>query len=236
MTRRRAGPGWSRDRTAILGDRQSSVLQGGTTVAEHPDSDRERRFRQLYDAQYWTIRAYALRRTSQPADADEIVAAVFVTAWQHRDVPLDSSHQRVWLLGVARKTLANQRRAARRRWRLTERLKATTRPPEHGLLGPDPAGLPAPDPDSPLADLEGALAGLSESDRELLLLHLWEDLNHAELAAVFGITPNAVAIRLHRARQKLRDKLQRSAGPEPSVPAGPTEPSRAQGEVTNGER
>jgi RNA polymerase sigma-70 factor (ECF subfamily) len=206
-------------------------------VAEHPDSERERRFRQLYDAHYWTIRAYALRRTSQPADADEIVAAVFVAAWQHLDVPAEPSQQRVWLFGVARKTLANQRRAARRRWRLNERLKATWRPPEHGIGGPDPASPEGPGPAGPLADLEGALAGLSEADRELLLLHLWEDLNHAELAALFGITPNAVAIRLHRARQKLRGKLQRSAGPEPSKPAAhPPEPSRAHGEVTNDER
>jgi RNA polymerase sigma-70 factor (ECF subfamily) len=210
-------------------------------VAEQQERDSERRFRQLYDAHYWTIRAYALRRTTQPADADEIVATVFTSAWRHTDAPTDPSEQRVWLLGVARKTLANQRRGARRRWRLTERLKATS--PAADPAAPGPEGV------DPSDALERALATLSASERELVLLHLWEDLTHAELASLLGITNNAVAIRLHRARAKLRERLQPAAGAEPaegtvpampgaqSVQSGPPpQPGRARGEVTDDER
>jgi RNA polymerase sigma-70 factor (ECF subfamily) len=193
------------------------VPQGGTTVAEHPDSERERRFRQLYDAHYWAIRAYALRRTGQPADAEEIVAAVFATAWRHPGTPTEPSRQRVWLLGVARNTLANQRRAARRRRHLTERLKTTWRPAEPAAAGADRGDQ--------LSQLESALNDLPEADRELLLLNLWEDLTHAELAALLGTTPNAIAIRLHRARQKLRDNMR--AAHTDGDPAG-TATSRAE--------
>lgn len=57
--------------------------------------------------------------------------------------------------------------------------------------------------------------------QELLRLVAWEGLRHAEIAAVLGITPNAVAIRLHRARHRFeaqfhlvtqRDELK---GPRP---------------------
>ena len=47
-----------------------------------------------------------------------------------------------------------------------------------------------------------ALGTLSEDDQELLKLVAWEELSHGEIAASLGITTNAVAIRLHRARQR----------------------------------
>ena len=49
-----------------------------------------------------------------------------------------------------------------------------------------------------------ALAGLGESDRELIGLAVWEELAHAQIAMVIGtLTPN-VAVRLHRAKCRLR--------------------------------
>ena len=50
--------------------------------------------------------------------------------------------------------------------------------------------------------LNAALAGLSESDRELLLVVAWEGLTHAEAAAALGISPGAARTRLHRARRR----------------------------------
>jgi len=41
----------------------------------------------------------------------------------------------------------------------------------------------------------------------LLELYYWEDLEVAALAEIFELTPNAVRVRLHRARQQLRDAL-----------------------------
>jgi RNA polymerase sigma-70 factor, ECF subfamily len=48
---------------------------------------------------------------------------------------------------------------------------------------------------------------LPESHRVVLLLRDIEELSTADAAAVLGITPNAVKIRLHRARQALRTLL-----------------------------
>lgn len=52
-----------------------------------------------------------------------------------------------------------------------------------------------------------ALARLRPDDQELLRLIAWDDLTHAEAAAVLGISANAVAIRLHRARRRFAEQL-----------------------------
>lgn len=52
-----------------------------------------------------------------------------------------------------------------------------------------------------------ALAALSEGDREVLLLIAWEDLAPARAAQVLGIGANTFAVRLYRARRRLRHAL-----------------------------
>jgi RNA polymerase sigma-70 factor (ECF subfamily) len=67
-------------------------------------------------------------------------------------------------------------------------------------------------------DLRDAIERLRPEDREVLRLVLWEQLTHAEAAVVLGCSVNAVAQRLHTARQRLRADLTR---PTPG-PAGMT--------------
>jgi RNA polymerase sigma-70 factor (ECF subfamily) len=52
-----------------------------------------------------------------------------------------------------------------------------------------------------------ALDRLSVREREALQLVLWEELSHAEAAQVLGCSANAVAIRVHRAKTRLRGEL-----------------------------
>jgi RNA polymerase sigma-70 factor, ECF subfamily len=55
---------------------------------------------------------------------------------------------------------------------------------------------------------------------ELVRLWAWEQLTPGEIAEVLDITPNAVGIRLHRARQKLAKALQIGAGRKDKTDAG----------------
>jgi RNA polymerase sigma-70 factor (ECF subfamily) len=57
--------------------------------------------------------------------------------------------------------------------------------------------------------LEMALAELSGEDQELLRLWAWEQLEPREIATVLATTPNAVSLRLTRAKAKLEKKLSR---------------------------
>ncbi|MFZ2504330.1 MAG: sigma-70 family RNA polymerase sigma factor, partial [Nocardioides sp.] len=58
-----------------------------------------------------------------------------------------------------------------------------------------------------------ALARLGADEAELLRLWAWEELAPREIAEVLGISPNAVSLRLHRAKQKLADELRKNADP-----------------------
>jgi len=58
-----------------------------------------------------------------------------------------------------------------------------------------------------------AVARLRPVEREVIALVHWEQLSHDEAARVLGCSSNAVAIRLHRARSRLRQSL---AEPDPA--------------------
>src|SRR3954464_15954393 len=96
------------------------------------DAD-ERRFRALFDAEARGVLGYALRRVGHREDAADVVAETFGVAWRGMgDVPAGDD-ARLWLYGVARNVLANQRRGALRRQRLPD-------PPRGGPRGPARAG------------------------------------------------------------------------------------------------
>jgi RNA polymerase sigma-70 factor, ECF subfamily len=61
------------------------------------------------------------------------------------------------------------------------------------------------------ARLRAALEQLSSSDREVLALRHLEQLSTAETAVVMGCTENTVKVRLLRALQRLRDRLDATA-------------------------
>jgi len=166
------------------------------------ERDREDRFRALYDAHYWRVLAYAVRRTNQRDDAREVVAEVFSIAWRRFD-DIPSGAELPWLYGVARRVLANQRRAHGRWSRLLERV---------GLLEAGEASEPGADLPDHYADIRTALTKLNRTEREILLLTLWEGLSQAEVGVMLGLSENAVAIRAHRARRKLRAAYEHETG------------------------
>jgi RNA polymerase sigma-70 factor (ECF subfamily) len=67
-----------------------------------------------------------------------------------------------------------------------------------------------------------ALGSLSAADQELLLLVAWERLSSEQLAEMLGLSRGTVAVRLHRARRRLRRALaieeQRTGGPAERAP------------------
>lgn len=153
----------------------------------------------LFEAHYDAVMRYARRRTDQLADAEEIAAQTFVTAWRRiNDVPA-REERLYWLYGIARRVLANHRRALARRMRLQTRLRQRLSAPRHSS--------------SAVPEVLLAMERLSPTDQEILRLTAWEGLSHVEIGAVLGITPNAAAIRLHRARGRLRRALEDRTSP-----------------------
>jgi RNA polymerase sigma-70 factor (ECF subfamily) len=158
----------------------------------------EARFRVLYAEHGQALLAYLLRRTSNPSDAADLLADVFVIVWRRIDDIPAGGGARPWLYGVARRTLANHRRGTVRRQALAETLAARLET--------------ATVPDPPLRDsgLFEALRSLGERDREIVCLTAWEQLTPKEIGRVLGMNPATVRVQLHRARAKLADEV----GPE----------------------
>lgn len=57
------------------------------------------------------------------------------------------------------------------------------------------------------AAVRGAIESLPEGHRAVLLLRDVEGMEIAAIATMLGVTPNAIKIRVHRARQALREML-----------------------------
>ena len=155
----------------------------------------ELRLEALFRRHYRDVAAY-VRRRAEPDLVEDVVAETFLVAWRRLDeVPLAA---RPWLLGVARKTLATQRRSLARRRSLLRRLEAVE---------------PAAESTDPSSDLgvADALMRLSENDREAITLVAWEGLTPNEAALVVGQSQVAFRVRLHRAKRRLRQRLEGSS-------------------------
>lgn len=164
-------------------------------------ASRASRFEAIFKATHRRVLAYALRRAADVSSAEEVVSETFLAAWRRLDaVP---SEPLPWLLGTARKVLANQRRSAKRR-----------RPdgphvPLDLLDAPDLG----PAPLERLVEREAfatAFAAIGKRDREVLSLIAWDGLNVREAAKVMGCTAPVLSVRLHRARRRLLKELEAS--------------------------
>ena len=177
-----------------------------------PTTGRAAQFEGIFSSCYSKVLGYAIRRTDDRSAAEDAVSEVFMVAWRRLDdmpgEPLP------WLLGVARKVLANQRRAAGRR------------APDGPLIPLEAVADPAPG--AAVADLvadreafAAAFGALSPADREVLTLVSWDGLSPKEAATVLDCTPATFYLRLHRARKRLLKELElrghsfgeRNAGP-----------------------
>lgn len=169
-----------------------------TDPTTQPSSSRLARFDAVFTMHQRAVLAYAMRRTASLADAEDVVAETFTIAWRKFDA-VPAAEPLPWLYAVARRVLANHRRGLGRRERLAALLRV------EDVATPMRAG---DDVDGPAF---AALAALSPADQEVLRLVAWEELGNQQIAEVLGITANAVAIRLHRARARFADALARSA-------------------------
>lgn len=168
---------------------------GGAVAGEHPDDDARARFEALAAEVVEPVRRFLARRTDGDT-AEDVLAETLLVCWRRIDQVPEPALP--WVYGVARNCLANAQRGDRRQRRLAARISVV-----------DPPQDAAPEPDPPDERVAQALAALRPEEAELLRLWAWEQLGPSEIAEVLGVTPNAVSIRLHRARGKFVDQLRK---------------------------
>lgn len=157
---------------------------------------KEHQFEELARTHAGNVLAYLRRRHSGDGSTgpDDVLADVLMVAWRRfDDIPVGLEGP--WLFGVARKCLANDQRKTGRRRNFTLQLRARS-----GDASAE---------DEAIADLSlaEALAALRPAEREVLFLVAWEGLSPTELAVALKISENAAAVRLSKAKAKLKAQL-----------------------------
>lgn len=130
------------------------------------------------------------------AEAADLLSETMATAWRRVDaMPDDSTQARMWLFGIARNVLANAERAAQRRWKLADKLRAhlTTATP--------------PDDDQRTIEVRDAVNRLTPELRELVGLIHWDGFSITDAAGIVGIPASTARTRYQNARQQLARSL-----------------------------
>lgn len=168
--------------------------------------DTKEQFSTVYRTNYAAVLAY-LRRRSELETSEDLAAEVFLRAWRRKSTchgePLP------WLYGIARNVLLEHYRGRQRREaavmqaeaKAAAELQLEQTSPERGPETVVAAAL----------DIRQALSELSETDREVLTLYTWENLGYEELATVLDISAATARVRVHRARKRLAETVEKES-------------------------
>jgi len=127
------------------------------------------------------------------ADAEDAVQDAFVRLLKARNAPDDPL---AYLYACVRTAAIDAARTRARRKRVDETRSASER-----VFGP------APEQAELSTTVEGALAGLSDEQREVVVMKIWGGLTFAQIAAALGISPNTAASRYRYAIERLESVL-----------------------------
>jgi RNA polymerase sigma-70 factor (ECF subfamily) len=139
--------------------------------------------------------AHALRVVRTPDAADEAAQEAIIRAWRHKDRCRRPEEPFGWLRRIAHNEAVRVVGRRPNEVLMPEPLLDETRPGEADAI-------------EERLLLTGALAALSESDRELARLRYYEDLTCATVAERLGTSEASVKVRLHRLRRRLRQGLE----------------------------
>ena len=173
-----------------------------TTAAPMPDiTVPDLTFGSLYAEHHPEVLAYFLRRFDRDTAVD-CAAEVFTVAWRRIDALPQGEGAIRWLYGVCRNVARNQERSRRRLGRLAAKLG---RLPGEPPTPPDVEVVRHADE----ARVVEALHRLRSRDQEILRLATWEELPHADIAEILGISRHAVDQRIRRAAARLRVEFEK---------------------------
>lgn len=160
------------------------------------------------------LHAFAYRYCQNRADADDLVAQVFVKLYQQRHRLRPDTRLSAWLFTALTNLCHNHHRWQRRHptVNFTARTDDSSAPAggpcEEDIATEHPAPDRALEQDETLAAVRAAIARLPHDLRVTLLLHHFDRLSYREIGEITGCSERGVETRLYRARQQLRTLLQ----------------------------
>jgi len=187
----------------------SAVPAGGSRAAELELVERCRSgelgaFEELYRAHSGRLYSLAVRMLGNPADAEDLLQEIFLSAHRKLDSYRGEAALGTWLYRLAmNQILDHVRSRAARSGQLTDGL-------DDASLIADATGHRLADRAIDRIDLERAMLELPEGCRAAFVLHDVEGLEHREVSEVLGIAEGTSKSQVHKARLRLRGLLRRT--------------------------
>jgi RNA polymerase sigma-70 factor (ECF subfamily) len=162
------------------------------------------RVERLVRTESGNLLAYFSRRVSPQADAADLLGDTLLVLWRRaRSIPDNDDEGRMWMFGIARNVLVTHRRGLSRRLALADRLRdeMSILPSSGALDGKLQASLD----DDRLEAVVSAIAGLSASDREIIMLVHFDGFTLVDAGRLLRLRATTARSRYHRARNRLRE-------------------------------
>lgn len=153
--------------------------------------------------------AFAWRYVHNSADAQDLVAETFVRLYRQRERLRPDTRLSAWLFTTLTNLCHNQHRWRRRHpsVSLEETGETGAAPPRDTLAGAGPGPGETLEAHERRHVLLASLDDLPPDMKSALLLHYFEHLSYADIAAVLGGSERGIETKIYRAKQRLRAKL-----------------------------
>jgi len=158
-------------------------------------------FERLVAAHQQRVVRLVYRLLGWDQEAEDVAQEVFLAALKGKSKFRGAGSEGVWLTRIA----INACRTHQRRRVLWRKLKAALLRRARAAAAPPPDGE-ATDRET-FAEVRRAVQALPSSLREVVVLRYLEGMSTDEICQALDAEPGTVHVRLHRARQKLRDSL-----------------------------
>jgi RNA polymerase sigma-70 factor (ECF subfamily) len=180
------------ERTRLIGS-ADEILPATTSTAE----DGVLSFEQIVERYEPRVRRLAYRLLGWRDDVDDVTQDVFFAAFRSKPLFRGDGHLWTWLMRITINQCRTQQRkrlvrfkALRRIWRPEEKIERIES-----------------ERDETKQRVQKAVAALGTKDREVIVLYYLEEMDVKSMSELLGISVGAVNVRLHRARDRLREPL-----------------------------
>lgn len=153
-------------------------------------------FEENYEAYFREVYLYAFALTKDREQAQEITSETFARALEGIDRFRGDCDVRYWLCRIAKNCYTSQLRKDGRLTELPEEL------PQEGSVEQNAI-------DAALSEqAQAALHALEEPYKEVFMLRVYGELSFRRIGALFGKTENWACVVFHRARNKLKERME----------------------------
>lgn len=163
-------------------------------------------FEVIFERHYQAVFRFSMGRVGVD-DAPDVAADTFVRAFDRRDrFRTDRESALPWLFGIAANVARERRRKSARRLNMVQRSAMLVAGEDWRF---EAEAAERVDAMAQRADLSSALSTLTEDEYQVLMLLAIADFSYTDISDHLGIPIGTVRSRIHRARRKMRELMER---------------------------